>query len=209
MLVAVDRERVGGAPAHVGSSSACRFHNRSTAAEGRTRAARSSSASGRQNSFATPPGFLAPRRTSRGSACPRYPGRRPPCRGRRGGSGTRFLPAARGPAARARAPRRASRFPCPAGRPRALPGNTWRRAPTRELPVQSWPPNHGTKTCARPRSREDGVQPEGDLGQLHRHGVEVDAVDVVVGQVHPHPLQLVGVASCGMRSPSSCWRRAR
>ncbi len=44
---------------------------------------------------------------------------------------------------------------------------------------------------------EDGVEPEGDLGELEGDGVLVDAEDVVVGDVHLHSLELVAVARLG------------
>ncbi len=43
----------------------------------------------------------------------------------------------------------------------------------------------------------DGVEPEGHFGQLHRHGIQVHAVDVVVGQEHLHLLLLPGVILVG------------
>ena len=43
----------------------------------------------------------------------------------------------------------------------------------------------------------DGVQPQGDLGQFHRGGVEVHAVDVVVGEEHLHLLQFPGIVLVG------------
>ena len=53
----------------------------------------------------------------------------------------------------------------------------------------------------------DGVEPERDLGQFHRHGVEVYAVDVVVGQVHLHltasPARS-GPGAAPRRAPSAC-----
>ena len=39
----------------------------------------------------------------------------------------------------------------------------------------------------------NGVEPQRHLGQLHRHRVQIDPIDIAVGQVHAHFLQLLRV----------------
>ena len=55
---------------------------------------------------------------------------------------------------------------------------------------------------------DHGVQPERDLGELDGGGVEVDAVDLVQGDVRLDPLQFGAGTPRGRSSaPSSSWRR--
>ena len=64
-----------------------------------------------------------------------------------------------------------------------LPPRAHQRVATHELITE---PRH-------PAVLVDAVQPQRDLRELQRHRVQVHAVDVAVGDVVPHLLQLVGV----------------